>query len=409
MQNTTISLPLRLKVITPVHIGDDKGKTLSPYCDYVFSDDGQYLHYLDLRKIEEAVTKANALEEYIRLIGAMDNNRSEMDLKRFLTGKLSLAVPQVTRCRLAQKGLKSSDKLHIMTTVKNAGQPYLPGSSLKGALRTAILYDWLVCTEAGKSVIEGYRVLIEKAAREYSKVSTSQRSRHSSNKEIRQIKSELEKNIFKEEELFGFLNSGNRAPDSQYLRVRDSQPVSIEQLGVYALRRIRITSGKDKSAIPQVVEAIKPGTELETDISIRPEFHNKYFDYWKDRNFRSIFENLNVFSKDCIDNELHELNDALDNAENLDFSDEIEALVEFYEDLKAKANNGAIFLRLGFGKTINDNSLILALLYGLDNDETWHLFREVIHGIRRRDAFFPVTRAIAPDGKPMGWVEVLPN
>jgi CRISPR-associated protein Csm5 len=400
MEDKNITLPLRLKVITPLHVGDDKGKMLSPYCDYVFSDDGQYLHYLNLSEVEKAVINKNALEEYVSLIQSMDNNRSEMDLKRFLSGKLGLNIEQVTWRRIAQKGLRHSDKLQIIPTVKNAGMPYLPGSSLKGALRTAILYDWLVYTEAGKEVIEKYREPIKKAVQEH-------RNRSKQSARPGATPSILE-SVFKEEELFGKLTSEEKAPEAQHIRVRDSRPVGVEQLTVYALRRIRIAPGQGKSAIPQVVEAIQPGTQVFTELSIRPVFHNSYFEYMKTENFADIFNNLSNFSKDCISNEIEELEYALDSDKKLHFKDEIENLLEFYENLKERTEKGAIFFRLGFGKTINDNSLILALLYGLDEEDAWYNFREVVHNVKG-DRLFPVTRSITPDGKPMGWVEVMPQ
>lgn len=395
-----ISLPIHIKIITPLHIGDDKGKLLSPYCDYVFSDDERYIHYLDLRKIEYAVMNKNALEEYIILIQSMDNNRSGMDLKRFLTHRLELDINSITRYRIKHIGLKGNEKQHIIPTVKNAGQPYLPGSSLKGAIRTAMLYDWLVCTELGKKTIEEYKGLLEEAVREISFKKDKQK--------IREIRINIEKRIFKEETLFGNLNSKEKSPEAQHIRVRDSEPIGAEWLSVYALRRINILSTQGKSAIPQVVEAFRPGTELYSEISIRPEFQNSYFDYLKAGDFTTIFQNINNFSKDCIHNELNELNYALEECKSKAFRHEIENLLDFYENMKERTDNGAIFLRLGFGKTINDNSLILALLYGL-NENVWHDFRLIMHNIKDRKTFFPVTRAITTDSMPMGWIEIMPT
>lgn len=412
MQDKTISLTLNLRLLTPLHIGDNKGKKLSPYCDYVFSDDGRYLHYLDLEKIEVAVVEKNALDDYVQLIQAMDNNRSQMDLKRFLTDRLGLDIDWITRSRIAQTGLDSKQKQPVMPVVKNAGRPYLPGSSLKGALRTAMLYDWLVFTKAGKDVIESYRNPINEAAEKYQRhlhndlLSSNWRQKEERIRNLREEVNNSVKTVFEEEALWGQSQAEDKAPEAQYIRVRDSRPVDVKQLKIYALKRIRIVPGRGKNAIPQVVEAIQPGTELYTDISIRPEFQNTYFDYLKTGDFATIFGNLNNFSKDCIDNELCELEDALNSKGNTSFKREIEKLLEFYENLKNRANSGAIFLRLGFGKTVNDNSLILALLYGMEDDDAWHKFRQVVHNIRRKEDFFPVTRTITADGLPLGWVEV---
>ncbi|NUM80788.1 hypothetical protein HUU42_08285, partial [bacterium] len=86
---------------------------------------------------------------------------------------------------------------------------------------------------------------------------------------------------------------------------------------------------------------------------------------------------------------------------------EIQKLLVIYENMAMRAEAGAIFLRLGFGKTVNDNSLLLTLLYGLQDDgAAWRQYRKAFFKVRRDNAFFPVTRTLTPDGMPMGWVEV---
>jgi CRISPR/Cas system CSM-associated protein Csm5 (group 7 of RAMP superfamily) len=154
--------------------------------------------------------------------------------------------------------------------------------------------------------------------------------------------------------------------------------------------------------IPQVVEAISPGVNLRTEISILPKFKNSVLDYWETGKFEEIFSNIAGFSRDCIENEIVELENALDEQGG----EEVKTLLEFYEDLKARAEKGAIFLRLGFGKTINDNSLLLAFLNGID-EKAWKEAQKVVSS-NKAGEFFPVTRAITPEGQPMGWVEITP-
>ncbi len=380
-------LQLNIRTLTPLHIGADKGKTLSPYADYVFSPDGKYLHYLNHKKVEEAVLRANALDEYVRLIQSIDNKRSDLDLRRFLTERLKCRLDEITTVRVPCKGLKADSKINITPAVKNAGKPYLPGSSLKGALRTAILYDWLVNTKAGEPEL--------KKSHEEIRQEVARKERRGAS----------QKDVIKADELFGRLNDRERAPYSQFIRVRDSEPLPVEDLCVYSLRRIRIVPG-GKSArggdIPQVVEAISPGVNLRTEISILPKFKNSVLDYWETGKFEEIFSNIAGFSRDCIENEIVELENALDEQGG----EEVKTLLEFYEDLKARAEKGAIFLRLGFGKTINDNSLLLAFLNGID-EKAWKEAQKVVSS-NKAGEFFPVTRAITPEGQPMGWVEITP-
>jgi len=386
---------LKLRTISPISIGSDKGDVLSPYADFVFSDDGKMLHYLNLEKIEEAVGKQKKLEEYIQGIrGGMDNNRSNFNLFRFLTNTLDLDLDEITRRRVPQHGLRPGDRRNINPTVKNAGSPYLPGSSVKGALRTAMLYDWLVNTKAGEKELAENVAILNKIA------NTDPNKR----REIDKFKED----VFNEVPLLGSLKSPF-GPDARFLRVSDSKPLSFDKLTIYALSRIRLVQGLGKSVIPQVLEAIPPNQDLYCSISIDPWIRdmakNEVLDYLADGDFNQIFQIISSFSRDCVINELFELS----NANSRDFEKEIDALMLFYENLQNRINDGAVFLRLGFGKTVNDNSLTLALANGMEDQTSFNRFREYFHKLKRETDLFPITRTVTPEGLPMGWVEVIQN
>ena len=83
--------------------------------------------------------------------------------------------------------------------------------------------------------------------------------------------------------------------------------------------------------------------------------------------------------------------------------------MDFYEKLQKRAEDGAVFLRLGFGKTANDNSLTLALANGLQDQTAFNQFRAHFHKLKRENDLFPITRTVTPEGEPMGWVEVTLN
>lgn len=387
------TLQLKLRTLTPLSVGSDKGEVLSPYADFIFNDDGKYLRYLNLDKIEAAVSSQQKLDEYVRGIrSGMDNNRSDFSLHRFLTDTLQLDLDDITRRMVPQHGLRPGDRRNINPTIKNAGQPYLPGSSLKGALRTAMLYDWLVNTKLGEKSLNDTVALLEKI----------ERMDKFKKREIEALK----ESIFDEVPLFGSLKSP-WGPDARFLRVSDSTPLPATAMAVYSLGRIRLKPGLGKSVIPQVLEAIQPNQELRCSLSIDPwlrdKAKNKPLDYLDDGDFKTIFQNIGTFSRDCIINELYELRDAT----TRDFEKEVEGLIRFYEGLQKRAQEeGAIFLRLGFGKTVNDNSLTLALANGLQDQTSFNRFRAHFHKLKREDDLFPITRTLTSEGQPMGWVEI---
>lgn len=437
MEDGLVHYNLRLTTITPVAIGSDKGEQLSPDLDFVFSDDGKNLHYLNLDKVEEAVLENDLIDEYVRQTSTLNNNRSTFNLKNFLSTRFGGNIAPFVAATIRQHGLQrqtdasSDSKIRISTAVKNVDQPYLPGSSLKGALRTAMLYDWLVNTKAGYPTLEqnvrNIGELNDINQQLYKLRLSRDRSVWGTIKDLERKTRDITRLIFNEEELFGPLQKRlpNGKPDPKYpgsdarhIRVQDSKPLPPEALEVYKLDRIRITPAptlsRKGSAIPQVLEAIKPRQNLETTVSILKDtdkaktfYNTRVLDYWQSSSFKETFGLLNSFSKACIDNEIIELRDALDSSDtSLPFESQMQDLLEFYEDLKTRAENGAVFLRLGFGKTVNDNSLLLTLLYGLEDQTAWRQFRSSFFKVRRDNAFFPVTRTLTPDGKPMGWVEV---
>lgn len=402
------TIKITLHTITPVSVGGDKGEQLSPYSDYIASADGAQLYYLNLPKLERAVLEAHALDAYIKAIRTtINNNRSEFDLEMFISRTLKQDVQDFIARRVSQRGIRPGQRVPITPVVKNAGNPYLPGSSLKGALRTAALYDWLVHTEDGLPHLQAAADALGHLRRLREQWLNLKKNRGDFRK-IREIEAEIKKHdraLFDERDLFGGLHDA----EARFLVVRDTQPLAGEALEVQALRRIRLVPGKGKSVIPQVVEAIPAGIEMQTELAIWPAFRKKALAYWNTGDFAGIFQHLQTFSLACIENEIGDLTDALAEPAKNDFAPDLKRLLDFYQNLKARAEAGEIFLRLGFGKTVHDNSLMLALLNGLERKTAWHDMRAVFHKIRRESAFYPVTRLVTESGLPMGWVQIENN
>lgn len=415
---------LKLTTVTPVAVGGSKGDLLSPYADFVFSDDGKRLQYLNFDRLSEAFDE-EMLSEYVRQISSnMDNNRSNFDLKSFLQNRFGKDLSrffQKNKASIHHEGL--APKQHITPMVKNGGQPYLPGSSLKGMLRTAMLYDWLVNTKLGEPELKRNVFLIGRLDELNRELYDLRMGRGDRNRlrELERETSKLQNDIFDESKLFGPLQKRTPdgkldkeypGPEARLLRVTDTCTLPHDALAVYALRRIRLTpapklTGGRSAAIPQVMEAIAPGQTLSFEVSVVPKIQNEVLKYWQKSSTTDVLTLLGSFGKACIENELYELRDALDTSTvKLPFEEDMEGLIEFYEGLLARAEQGEVFLRLGFGKTVNDNSLILALLYGLDNQTAWQQFRRAFHRVNRSSAVFPVTRTITSGGRPMGWVKI---
>lgn len=131
----------RLTVTTraPLFIGSGKSCAKT---DYVLSPDRTEVLFLDQQKLFCVLANGNLADRYESFI-----LNGGTDMYRFLTEKCRLPWKEVEQ--LAQYRVRSKDALDQRHSLKNIqlcnrdgfGRPYVPGSSIKGAFRTAFLFD----------------------------------------------------------------------------------------------------------------------------------------------------------------------------------------------------------------------------------------------------------------------------
>ena len=139
---------LTLTAKAPVFIGSGKSYVKKEYvfltprfarvsCDEVMLlDETKFFHLLLERKLEDKYTQF--------MLGA------QTDLYRFLTAECCLSLNDIRA--VSRYSIAAADALDAEHSLKeiNAfvrgadGRVYVPGSSVKGALRTAILTDWIL-------------------------------------------------------------------------------------------------------------------------------------------------------------------------------------------------------------------------------------------------------------------------
>ncbi len=175
---------MKLKTLTPVHIGN--GESLKPLSYIV---DGQVLTILDMSKffflltplqrdyymqwINKILRDAAQIEEEIaQTKGTRHFNPDLFRQKSFEEGKLSLGwfIEKKLRKDPAHFAKKCTDyqvaytcrprrdgfKAHLKDIQK---RPYIPGSEIKGALRTSLLYDMLQKDQEYKMLQSAYHDL----------------------------------------------------------------------------------------------------------------------------------------------------------------------------------------------------------------------------------------------------------
>jgi CRISPR-associated protein Csm5 len=368
------TMNLKITAVTPVAIGS--GVELSPYADYVI--DGGNVCFIDKKKmVDKIVAKsANLLDRYVYgVANGMDNNRSVFDLKSFLTGNgIVHDMDEIVSSRCTLTG-DSDRKLPIRGIVKSPfGEPYFPGSSIKGALKTVLMYNWL---NPKKDRDKENRVnrMIETVA--------VGGNFNSLEKEFEYKEDEITKNIIRK-------NTIRQITDS-YLMPPDSTVV----VDCYRKMPIRL-------------ECLVTGQTTEFELSLE-----KY--RWAD-----LAQQANNYTFDCLDREL-DLLDKIEDSTLNGYYNRTSEIQDLINDELERKNSGTAYLRLGFGKGYYLNSLGIAIYDYVckgGRDDLYGKFEAFINAnFARKDRYgrtqpidldeFPKTRLFVTRTKePLGWVKI---
>lgn len=325
---------MKIKVVSPTHIGS--GSRYAVF-DYIFKN-GK-VRIIDYEK---------AYVEDVRVRKLIDSGRFD---------------PKVVSHYKYEIDSFCEPSREILEHIKIGGKPYIPGSSLKGTIRTAILWKYL----------------------------------KDNNKKIKSRKEldNVEKEFFRE------------AYDDfmKFLLVRDTDTVSIDKLGVYEI--LVLTEREENGQVymepkPKrrtYLESLKPGTELNLEIKIIKKLKSTerklaYLTNWTDV--------VAEFSKHIVEIELRFFKDRNQKGE-------FDELLNFIENVKSEIDSGEILFRLGHStgwlwKTIG------SLLTSKERIEVANKLK-LNRGKKGRD--FPKTRRVVLENKKEkkykwlpGWIKV---
>lgn len=236
----------KLKVMTPVHIGcgedyeptgfavDEKEQTLIAF------DPASFLASLEREDLEQytAICRKGNLESLLEIYRFIHRHRERANGRKITVSDEFIEHHSQTLRLSGQKIGKELNQFQIARTAFNAvdGTPYIPGSALKGSLRTAVLN-----LRNGKKSQPKYRG--------------------------RTAGNDMEK------ELCG----GTFATDPfRLVKVGDFHPIGkVRQRIVYAVNRKKKPSEKEARGPYQILEIIEPGTEFIGSITIQePELNS---------------------------------------------------------------------------------------------------------------------------------------
>ena len=373
---------LRITTVTPVTIGS--GVELSPYADYI--TDNEQICFIDKKKMVEKIMQKGEsyLDQYVYgVANKMDNNRSEFDLKSYLlNNEIVKSIDDVISSRCPLTG-NFNNKLPVKGIVKSPlAKPYFPGSSIKGALKTVLMYNWLKTNENAEKTI---KKVINDGNFDW-----------------------LEKLFeYKEDEI-----TKNVVRENVIQQVTDSKMMS---------RNSNVAVDCYRAGIPLRFECIAKEQTTEFELTLA--------NYkWED-----LVEQANDYAFDCLDHELHliskqinQLSEEKDKCNEEDSVIKIEKFivklnnyrkqVSVIQDLIDNESMNAYF-RIGFGKGYYLNSLGIAIYDYVSQKGKEDLYKifvkflkeEVAKGTKGEFSLenFPKTRLfVTKTQEPLGWIKI---
>lgn len=246
---------IKLKTLSPIHIGS--GEQVSK--TEVLIDNIKKIVYIpDNSKLFHGMIECGIAEKYEKEI--MSN--TSFDLLDFLR---RCGVPEekyLSWVRYSYSlGEINDKKMNIDTFYKDAySRPYVPGSSLKGALRTALLAN---------AFLNNSKLTIDKSSEKRNGYKIGDMKKHESDTEVKLFHT-LDNKRDKKANAVNSIFKG--------LRISDSEPVDLEN--IILCQKIDIKAEpyrqskfyKEKNAINVYRECIKPGTEIVFDTIIDTEY-----------------------------------------------------------------------------------------------------------------------------------------
>ncbi|WP_456369287.1 type III-A CRISPR-associated RAMP protein Csm5 [Geoglobus sp.] len=336
---------MRLEILTPTHIGSG-----DRYLAMDFVIKGNRVIFIDSMKFFEEIEKKGLdAVDVARKIGSGDS--SVDDYLRDLSEIKSHEARLIGR----QPGRKE-----ILMHVKSRGKPYIPGSSVKGAIRTVLLW---------KAVKED-RKLLEQTINHIKELRRF---------DVKRVDDWLEEKVFRRVRLEGTRRGDPKNDLLRALKISDS--AFFDSCSIYQIKFLGMRN------FSQLAECVDDGQEAEIKVKV-DDFTLSYLGQKLD--FDEITSAAREFAEEVVKAET-----------NRSYPEVVKQ--EFRNVLKARG----IILRIGWG-TGWYSSTIGTLLK--THPEFEGVRRKLGLGrnprTKRFSRNFPLVRRVTFDNKPLGWVSI---
>lgn len=262
MKSFQKSYKITVTTQAPLYIGS--GKAIGKK-EYVFDRKTRTVKIINLEKFAELIYQKNLFESYNEYMCS----EQAQDLRTWMRDNriTPVEIEKITSYKLDCSASKLSErKREINMFVKDPyGKPYVPGSSLKGCIRTALLaYDISKNPDIYNVVREQIRAAIERGER-HPKTKNSNSFLEKGSTDLEYIAFNiLEKNIEKRRDAVNDIMSG--------IIISDSVPLETSKLSL--CQKIDVTKDGISSPLPIYYECIVPGTRISFTLTVDCEIFN---------------------------------------------------------------------------------------------------------------------------------------
>lgn len=194
-----IKCKMKLEVLTPLHIGGADYKSKLDKKEYVFDKDKGTLTLIDSEKFISFLIKKNLFDDYIFYIQKnLSSKKYEQDknikLIDFLKSRdIYKNIEEFRKKTLTKIDAEIEEMNDIKLMLRNLqGKPYIPGTSIKGALVNFLLVNYII-NHRDKFKIERNKIL------EIAKKANNDYDIKKAKNEIKRIVNEIEKSIIYED------------------------------------------------------------------------------------------------------------------------------------------------------------------------------------------------------------------
>lgn len=251
---------LEIETLSPLHIGWSSIERITPF-DYLRF--GQYLYVVDQEKLARSLHEYGLLTDFVNFAKEKKKPTLSTFLDRHELNDESFAK-KIMRYRIKARVQPNE----VLPFIKNAyGRPYIPGSSIKGALRTGVMYYIL------KHSGDNYRqkILINFVQEALKKFEIDRRQRKVNREKFKKsFAQELERRIFQEYRLVEYHRKFDPHTDIfRVIKTDDSGDVDAETLKLMEVKVYSYASRERNFSI--YVEGIPPRIKFRTKLRIDEE------------------------------------------------------------------------------------------------------------------------------------------